>query len=65
MKAAGLIVLVLIVAARVRVTGVVLGLPVNVPVLGIVAFSLVLILAVLVLWLLRNLVRDIPARAVA
>jgi hypothetical protein len=50
--------LALVVSARTRVTGVLLGQPVSVPVIGIVALAVALALAVAVLVLLRLLVRD-------
>lgn len=51
-------VLALIAAARTRLAGVVLGQPVNVPVLLVVSAVLVLALAALVLWIVRLIVRD-------
>lgn len=51
MKAAALVVLVLAVAARTRLTGTVLGLPVSVPAIGLVAIVLALILLVVLLYL--------------
>ena len=48
----------LAVSARARLTGVVLGLPVSVPVLLVVAAVVVLALAALVLWIARILLRD-------
>jgi hypothetical protein len=48
----------LIASARVRLTAVILGQPVSVPVLGIVAVVVVLALVVTVLFLVRSLVRD-------
>ena len=48
----------LVAAARTRLSGVVLGLPVNVPVLLLVSVMLVLVLAALVLWIVRCIVRD-------
>jgi hypothetical protein len=51
-------VLALIAAARARLAGVVLGQPVNVPVLLVVSAVLVLVLAALVLWIVRLIVRD-------
>jgi hypothetical protein len=48
----------LVVSARIRLTGIVLGQPVSIPVLGIVALVLALGLAAVVLVLLRLLVRD-------
>jgi hypothetical protein len=50
--------LALLVSARTRVTGVVLGQPVSVPVLGIVVLVLALALVAVVLVLARLLVRD-------
>jgi hypothetical protein len=51
---------VLAVAARTRLTGTVLGQPVSVPVIGVIALALVLALAALVLCLIRSVVRDWP-----
>ena len=48
----------LLASAQARVNAVVLGQPVSVPVLGIVALAVVLALAVAVLWLLRSAIRD-------
>jgi hypothetical protein len=48
----------LIVSARTRLTGVVLGQPVSIPVLWLVAAAVVLLLAALVLILARLLLRD-------
>jgi hypothetical protein len=48
----------LIVSARIRLSAVVLGQPVSVPLLGLVAAILVLALAATVLWLLRSILRD-------
>jgi hypothetical protein len=53
-----LVLLGLIVSAKTRLSGVILGQPVSVPVLGIVAAVLPLALTVLVLVLLRLLLRD-------
>jgi hypothetical protein len=53
-----LVLLGLIVAARIRLSGVILGQPVSVPLLGLVAVILVLALAAVVLWLLRSILRD-------
>jgi hypothetical protein len=50
--------LALLVSARTRVTGVILGQPVSVPVLGLVFLAVALAFAVVVLVLLRLLVRD-------
>lgn len=54
---------VLIVSARTRLNAVILGQPVSVPWLGVVAVALVLVIAALVLYLIRGIVRDWPARA--
>ena len=48
----------LVVSARIRLTGVIFGQPVSVPVLGLVAVVVVLVLAVMLLWLLRTILRD-------
>ncbi len=48
----------LVVSAQARLSAVVLGRAVSVPVLGIVALAVVLLLAAAVLWLLRSAVRD-------
>jgi hypothetical protein len=48
----------LVVSAQVKLNAVVLGQPVSIPVLGIVAFAVVLLLAAAVLWLLRSAFRD-------
>ena len=48
----------LVVAARTRLTMTVLGSPVSVPVLWLVAAILMLALAALALWLARLLLRD-------
>lgn len=58
MKAAALIVLVLAVAARTRLTGTVLGQPVDVPVLWVIAAAMVLALLGAVLLILRGLIND-------
>jgi hypothetical protein len=60
----GLALVGLVVSARTRVTGTVLGQPVSVPVLGLAAVAVVLALAVTGLLLLRAVVRDWP-RALA
>jgi hypothetical protein len=60
MKAALLVVVVLAVAARTRLTGTVLGQPVSVPVLWLVAAVIVLVLAALVLYFAWSIVRDWP-----
>jgi hypothetical protein len=57
-KAAALIVLVLAVAARTRLTGTVLGQPVDVPVLWVIAATMVLALLGAVLLILRGLIND-------
>jgi hypothetical protein len=59
-KAAALVVLVLTVSARTRLNAVVLGQPISVPVLGLVALAVVLALAAVVLAVLRSVVRDWP-----
>jgi len=48
----------LLVSAKIRLNAVVLGQPVSVPVLWLVAAAVVLILAALVLYLLRAILRD-------
>ncbi len=48
----------LLASAHARLNAVVLGQPVSVPVLGIVALAVVLALAVAMLWLLRSAIRD-------
>ncbi len=48
----------LVVSAQARLNAVILGQPVSVPVLGIVALAVVLLLAAAVLWLLRSAFRD-------
>ena len=48
----------LIVSAKTRLNAVVLGQPVSVPVLWLVAATMVLTLAALVLYLLRSILRD-------
>ena len=48
----------LLVSAQARLNATVLGSPVSIPVLGIVALAVVLVLAVAVLWLLRSVARD-------
>ena len=45
-------------SARIRLSGVILGQPVSVPVLGLVAAVVVLALTATVLWLLRVLLLD-------
>jgi len=45
-------------SARIRLSGVILGQPVSVPVLGLVAAVVVLALTATVLWLLRLLLLD-------
>jgi hypothetical protein len=52
------IVLGLVESARIRLTGVIFGQPVSVPVLWLVFAAVVLILAAIVLVLLRLLLRD-------
>jgi hypothetical protein len=48
----------LAVSAQARLNAVILGQPVSVPVLGVIALGLVLLLAVLLLLLIRTGVRD-------
>jgi hypothetical protein len=48
----------LLVSARTRIAAVILGQPVSVPVLGVVALAVVLVLAAVVLYLLRSIARD-------
>ncbi len=48
----------LVVSAQARLSAVILGQPVSVPVLGLVALAVVLALAALVLRLIRSAVRD-------
>jgi len=48
----------LLVSAQTRLTATVAGLPVSIPVLGLVALAVVLVLAALVLFLLRSILRD-------
>lgn len=48
----------LVVSARIRLTAVIFGQPMSVPVLGLVAVVVVLVLAVMLLWLLRSILRD-------
>jgi len=48
----------LLASAQARLNAVILGQPVSVPVLGIVALAVVLLLAAAVLWLLRSAIRD-------
>ena len=50
--------LALVVSARIRLSGIVFGQPVSVPVLGLFAVVVVLVLAVMVLWLARAILRD-------
>ena len=54
----GLAILGLVVSARTRLTGTVLGQPVSVPVLGVIALAVVLALAVVALALVRSILRD-------
>ena len=58
MKRAALVILVILVSAYARVNAVLLGQPVSVPVLGLVAAAVVLALAVVVLALIRSIMRD-------
>jgi hypothetical protein len=48
----------LFMSARIRVSAIIFGQPVSVPVLDLIAAIVVLMLAVMVLFLLRSLVRD-------
>jgi hypothetical protein len=48
----------LLVSARIRLSGVIFGRPVSVPLLGLVGVVLVLVLTAIILWLLRSLLRD-------
>jgi hypothetical protein len=48
----------LLASAQARLNAVILGQPVSVPVLGLVALAVVLALAAAVLWLLRSAFRD-------
>ncbi len=48
----------LLASAQARLNAVILGQPVSVPVLGIIALAVVLLLAAAVLWLLRSAFRD-------
>ncbi len=50
--------LALVVSARIRLSGVIFGQPVSVPLLGLVAVVVVLALMVIVLFLVRCLIRD-------
>ena len=49
----------LLASAQARLNAVILGQPVSVPVLGIVALAVVLLLAAAVLYLLRSIARDL------
>ena len=55
---AALVVIALIASARIRLSAVIFGQPVSVPVLGLIAAVVVLILAAAVLWLARSLLRE-------
>jgi len=55
---AALIVLGLIVSAKTRLNAVILGQPVSIPALWLLAAALVLALLALVLWLIRSTIRD-------
>lgn len=48
----------LFISARVRISAVLFGQPVSVPVLGIVTVVVVLALLVLLAWLVRSILRD-------
>ena len=52
----------LLASAQARLNAVILGQPVSVPVLGIVALAVVLLLAAAVLYLLRSIARDVGLR---
>jgi hypothetical protein len=52
------VLVVVIVSAYARINAVLLGQPVSVPVIGLVAVAVVLMLAALVLVLIRSIVRD-------
>ena len=49
----------LLASAQARLNAVILGQPVSVPVLGIVALAVVLLLAAAVLYLVRSIARDV------
>ena len=53
-----LIVVSLIVSAHARLNAVVLGQPVSVSALGLIALAVILVLAIALLWIARTLVRD-------
>ena len=48
----------LIASTWTRINAVILGRPVSVPVIGIIALVVVLVLAAVVLWLLRSIARE-------
>lgn len=50
--------LALLVSARVRLSGVIFGQPVSVPVLGLITAVVVLGLVAIILWLVRSILRD-------
>jgi hypothetical protein len=52
------VVVIVIASAYARVNAVLLGQPVSVPVIGIVALAVVLLLVAAVLYLIRTIVRD-------
>ena len=52
----------LLASAQAKLNAVILGQPVSVPVLGIIALAVVLLLAVAVLYLLRSIARDLGLR---
>jgi hypothetical protein len=52
------VVVVVIVSAYARVNAVLLGQHFSVPVIGIVALAVVLVLVLMVLWLIRSIVQD-------
>jgi len=53
-----LVLLGLVASARIRLSGVILGQPVSLPLLGLVGAVIVLALTAVILWLLRSLLRD-------
>ncbi len=52
----------LLASAQAKLNAVILGQPVSVPVLGIIALVVVLLLAAAVLYLLRSIARDVGLR---
>jgi hypothetical protein len=47
-----------LVCARIRLSGVIFGQPVSIPLLGLVFMVMILVLTAIVLWLLRLILRD-------